>query len=252
LNGELGIAGENNLNTGMKKISIYFFLTSFFILSCNEVLFHDEERTRSLYLENFHAVKISGIYNIFLIQDSANRLDITGVNDINSIDAIIKDDTLFIDNHKKISFNPHKNRLDLHFSNLSFMETNDPVNISNLDTIKAYQFIYYAFGEIVEARMVFDCDNLYFVSFPYSFGFFHFRGKTNSCLLWNNYGSTIFADSLYCKDAEVINSSVGDVYVNASDNLRASIHGPGNIYYHGTPVIEIAEKTGGGSIIPLH
>jgi hypothetical protein len=236
----------------MKKHLIYLVLISFFFFSCNEILFHDKEKTRTIYLEDFHAAKISGIYNIVLIQDSANRLDITGVNDINSIDAVIRADTLIIDNHKKMSFNPNKNSLALHFSNLKYIVNYDPVNITNSDTIKAGQFIYEAFGEIVEARLTFDCDNLYFISYPYALGFFHLRGKANSCLLWNNYGSTLFADSLYCKDAEVINRSVGDVYVNASDNLRASIHGPGNIYYHGTPVIEMAEKTGGGRIIKLN
>jgi hypothetical protein len=236
----------------MKKIFIYFILTSLFNVSCNEILFHDEVTTRTIVLGDFHAVKISGIYDIVLVQDSANRVDIKGSNDISSIDAEVIDDTLIIDNHRKMSLNPNKNKLAIHFSNLEYMVTNDPANVTNKDTIHAGQFIFLAFGEIVEATMVFNCDYLYFVSYPYSLGFFHFSGKSNSCLLWNNYGSTIFADSLQCKYAEIITSSVGDVYVNASDNIRASLDGPGNIYYHGNPVIEIAEKKGTGRILPLH
>lgn len=236
----------------MKKIFIYFILASLFSVSCNELLFHDEITTRTILFGDFHAVKISGIYDIVLVQDSANRLDITGGNYINSIDAAVIDDTLIIDNHKRMSFNPDKNKLAIHFSNLGYMVTHDPANVTNSDTIYAGQFIFEAFGEIVEARMIFNCDNLYFVSYPYSLGFFHFSGKCNSCILSNSYGSTIFADSLHCKYAEVISYSVGDVYVNASENIRASLDGPGNIYYHGNPVIEIAEKKGSGRIIPLH
>jgi hypothetical protein len=236
----------------MKYTIICFTVATLTFLSCKEVLFHGEERTREIHLGNFHAVSISGIYNIVLIQDSANKLKISGTNNINSIDAIIKNDPLFISDHKKMSFNPDKDRLVLHFSDLKFMVTYDPVNISSSGTIQAAQFSYEALGEIVEARMTLDCENFYFVDSGYTLGFFYFSGNTRSCLLWNRYGSTIFADSLYCRDAEVINGSVGDVFVNASDNIRASIRGPGNIYFHGTPVIEIAEKKGSGSIIPLH
>lgn len=235
----------------MKKILLLIVLGSLAIISCNEILFHDEEGSRVLYFKDFNAVRIYGIYNLVLIQDSANRLDISGSNNINSITAYIRNDTLIIDNHKKISVNPHKNNLALHFSNLKHMVTYDPINVSNSDTIKADQFIYDASGEIVEARMVFDCDNLYFISFPYSLGFFHFSGKANSCVILNNYGSTVFADSLSCKNAEVVNRSVGDVYINASENILASIYGPGNIYYKGNPAIKIEEKRNNGRMIQV-
>ena len=91
----------------MKSFFVYIILTIFLIISCQKILFNEDESTREILLENFHAVKISGIYNFVLIQDSTNRLVITGKNDINSIDALIKDDTLIIDDHKKISFNPN-------------------------------------------------------------------------------------------------------------------------------------------------
>ncbi len=236
----------------MKKIFIYLILTTLVCVSCKELLFHNEITARTIELKDFHAVRIFGIYDIVLIQDSTNRVVITGSNDVGSVDASVVDDTLVIDNHKRMSLNPDKNKLAIHFSNLGYMVTNDPANVTNSDTIYAGQFIFEAFGEIVEAKLVLNCDNLYFVSYPYSLGFFHFSGKSNSCLLWNNYGSTIFADSLQCKSSEVITSSVGDVYVNSSENLRVTLDGPGNIYYHGNPVIDIAGKKGTGRIIRLH
>jgi len=235
----------------MKSLIIYLFLTSLLIISCQKILFNEDENTRELLLKDFHAVKISGIYNIVLIQDSANRLVITGKNDINSIDAVINDDTLIIDDHKKMSLNTNKNTLNLHFSNLKYMATYDPVNISNTDTIKAGMFYYDAIGEIAEVRLVVDCSYLYVVNFPNTLGYFYFNGKTNGCTFINSYGCSIFADSLSCKNAVIDNASAGDVYVNASENIRAFIRGPGNIYYYGTPDIEIAEKRGDGRIIRI-
>lgn len=236
----------------MKRFLIYLLLASFFIISCKEIFFNEEERTRELILGDFNAVEISGIYNLVLIQDSANSLVITGSNNINSIDAIIKDDTLIIVNHKKISLNPLKNRLTLHFSNLNHMVTYDPVNVSNMDTIKADQFIYDAIGEISEVNLVVDCNYFAIDNSANTLGYLYLSGRTNSCVLFNRYGGSIFADRLFCKSAEITNESIGDIYVNASDNIKAFIWGPGNIYFYGNPVIEIAEKRGNGKIIRLN
>jgi hypothetical protein len=236
----------------MKKNLIYFVLTSFFVLSCQKILFNEDNSTRELFLKDFNAVKFSGIYNIILIQDSTNRLFISGKNDIYSIDAIVKDDTLIINDHKKLSFNPSKNTLVLHFTNLNYMVTYDPVNVTNEDTIKADQFLYDAIGEIAEVRLAIDCNNIVVANSANTLGYLYFKGKTNNCTFFNRYGSSIFADSLTSKNAEIINESVGDVYINASEHIKAYIWGNGNIYYYGTPVIEIAEKRGNGKVIRLY
>jgi hypothetical protein len=235
----------------MKSFYIYLILVSVLIISCQKLLFNDDESTREIILKDFHAVKISGIYNFVLIQDSANRLVITGKNDINSIDAIIKNDTLIIDDHKKISFNPNKNALTLHFSNLTYIDSYDPINLSNKDTIHADQFSLVAEGEIAEVRLVFKCNHFYAVDNSNTLGYLHFIGKTETCWIWNRYGSSMYADSLRCKDAAIYNEYVGVVNINASDNIDAFIRGPGNIGYYGTPVINIIEKRGTGKIIRL-
>lgn len=236
----------------MKSILKYLVIVSFLIISCQKIIFNADERTRELFLEDFNAVKFSGIYNIVLIQDSTNRLVITGQNDIKSIDAVIKDGMLIIDDHKKMPFNPRKNTLTLHFSNLEYMSSWDPVNISNTDTIKADQFHYDAVGEIAEVRLTIECNDITLYNSNNTLGYFYFNGKTNNCTFSNRYGCSIFADSLSCKNAEIVNESVGDVYVNASENIKVYIRGPGNIYYYGNPVIEIAEKRGEGRLIHLN
>jgi hypothetical protein len=218
-------------------------------VSCQKILFNEEERAREILLEDFHAVKIKGIYNIILIQDSANRLVITGRNNINSIDAVIRDDTLIINDHRRMSLNPGMNTLVLHFSNLEYMVTYDPVNVSNTDTIKADRFSYDAIGEIAEVRLVIDCNSIIVFNSANTLGYLYFYGKANDCTFCNRYGCCIFAESLSCRRAEIINESVGDVYINASENIKAYIWGPGNIYYYGTPVIEIAERRGEGKVI---
>jgi hypothetical protein len=235
----------------MRRWLIYIVFASLFVLSCQKIFYNEDTGQREIRLEDFHSVKISGIYNLVLIQDSANKLVISGKNDINDIDAIVKNDTLIISNHKKKSLNPEKNRLDLHFRSLSHLVTFDPVTVTTEGTIKADRFLYEAIGEIAEVRLVIDCNFLYTLTSANTLGYIHFTGQTDGCLLWNRYGSRIFADSLVCKDAEVYNESVGDVNVNATGNLKAFIRGPGNICYHGTPVIDVVEKRGTGRLVRL-
>lgn len=233
----------------MKRLLFCIFLFSFLAVSCQKLLFNDEEGTREIVLKDFHYLEVNGIFNIILIQDSTNRLIINGGNNISAIDALINGDSLVIDDHKKISLNHTKNKLILHFTNLDFIKFNDPVNVSNQDTIKADVLTLVAVGGIAEVRMVIDCNIFEIINHANTLGYFNFIGHANSCSISNRYGSAVFADSLLCKNAEIYNESIGAVHVNASDNIEASIRGLGNIYYHGTPVIRINELTGKGRVI---
>jgi hypothetical protein len=236
----------------MKKIVIYFVISSLFTISCQKIFFNGDESTREIILGNFHAVRVRGIYNIVLIQDSLNRLVITGKNDIGSIDAFINNDTLIINNRNKMSVNPDKNAITLHYSNLEYMVTYDPVSISNPDTLKTDQFIFVTFGGITEMRMAINCNYLYVYNSANTLGNFYFNGKANDCSFFNRYGCSIFADRLLCKNAEIMNESIGDVHINANEHIKSIIRGPGNICYYGTPVIEVAEKRGDGRMIRLY
>jgi hypothetical protein len=236
----------------MKQFIIYPITVLLTFVSCQKILFDDDVRTNEIILEDFNAVEFYGIYNIVLVQDSTNRLVITGSNDIYSVDAFIENDTLIIDNHKKVSFNAEKNRLVLHFTNLDHIATHDPVNISNRDTINADRFVYHGVGEITEADLTINCIQLIVSNSANTLGDFYFRGKVSYCLLWNRYGSGMFADGLTCKDADIYTESIGPVNINASGHIRAFIRGPGNIYYYGNPVIDIEEKTGEGEIIKIN
>ncbi|MCU0472383.1 MAG: DUF2807 domain-containing protein [Bacteroidales bacterium] len=235
----------------MKYLLTYLLIASSFFVSCQKIFFNEDERTWEILLEDFHAVKIKGIYNIILTQDSTNRLVITGKNNINSISAVIKDDTLIINDHRGMSLNPDMNTLALHFSSLEYMVTYDPANVSNTDTIKADRFAYDAIGEIAEVRLVVDCNSIVVFNSANTLGYLYFYGKANNSTFCNRYGCCIFAGNLICKNAEIINESVGDVYINASENIKAYIWGPGNIYYHGSPAIEIAEKRGDGKVVRI-
>lgn len=230
------------------KIYPAYLILLLLILSCER---EGNDSRRELFFEDFHAVKFSGIYNIVLVQDSTSHLTIEGNENINSINAVVINDTLIISDSRKLSLRPGRNTLILHFRSIGYMVTYDPVYIMSKDTIRCEQFLYDAIGEIAEVRISIDCYNLVVVNSANTLGYFNFRGKTNDCTFFNRYGCSVFADSLFCRNAEIINESAGDVYINASENIKAYIWGPGNIFYYGNPAIELMEKKGSGKIIPV-
>jgi hypothetical protein len=186
-----------------------------------------------------------------MIQDSTDRLVISGKNNVGSVSAVIVNDTLVISGNRKLNLNPEKNTIVIHFSSLKYMITYDPVSISCSGILKADHFSYDAIGEIAEIRLAVDCNFFQLVNSANTLGNFYFKGRSEYCSFFNRYGSRIFADSLTCLYADITNESIGDVRINASENITANILGPGDICYYGEPEIEIAEKRGDGNMIRL-
>ena len=235
----------------MRKILASTLLLILLMCSCRKLFFDGETLTRLITLQDFHAADFSGIFNIKLVQDSVCSLEITGEKNPGSIIACVENDTLIIKDPHIKSFNPNKNTLILHFKDLKYLVTRNPVTLTTQDTIRTATLSYDAIGEIAEVRMMIDCNTFILVNSANTLGFFHLAGKAENTNYFNRYGCSIIADSLQVKNAVVRNESIGEVRINASEMITAYIVGPGNIFYYGNPVIHIAEKTGEGRIIKI-
>ncbi len=234
----------------MKRLFIYLVTFTVFLASCQKILFDEEDISREIRLEDFSSAEIRGVFNIILIQDSTDRIVLTGKNDIRSVDAQVENGMLKISDPVTMSFNSKRNCLAIHFTRLESVTAFNPVNVSNEDTIKADGFTFAAVSEVAEVSLVVECNSLQVVS-ANTLGHFNLSGKTGYCFIATFYGCSFFADELFCRQAEIMHESIGDVYINASETITAYIRGPGNIYYHGNPVITVAEKKGEGKMIRL-
>jgi hypothetical protein len=235
----------------MKTSLKYIIALSLLAVSCQEIFFSGDAGSCEIKLTGFHSVSFKGIYDIILVQDSTDRLLISGKNDAGSVSAIVKNDTLWINDNRKMSLNPARNTLELHFTSLNYLVTEDPVNISNTGTIKADMFQYFAKGEISETTLSLNCNYLILYTSVNSLGYYYLKGKADYCDLSARYGSSIFAGDLECTDAEILNESVGDVWASVSGNMKAHIRGSGNIYCYGKPSVDIADQRGSGKLIML-
>jgi len=102
--------------------------------------------------------------------------------------------------------------------------------------------------------LTFNCEVFDMANSANTLGHYYFRGKTDVLILYNRYGSTIFADRVKANTALIINESSGDVYVNVKNQIDVKLQGTGNIYCKGKPdVINILEDRGkGGKLIILY
>lgn len=219
--------------------------------SCQKILFDDNEGTRTLLTGGFSSARIKGICNLVLVQDSTERIVVSGSNNIDAVKAAVINDTLVIDDGRGFSLNTKKNTIEIHFRTLEHLVTFDPVNLSNEGTLKGDRFSWDGIGEIAEASLLLDHNLVIICNSANTLGSIKLSGKVETLVIFNRYGGNVQADRLVCRNADITNESAGDVYVNASDQLVAYIWGPGNIYYHGDPVTSVREVKGTGQLIRI-
>ncbi len=238
---------------------IYLFLMKFAILlifiNCSGIFSKDDREIirKEMRLDSFSHVIVYGIYDVELKQDTVHKLIIEGVEDyISDIRAQAENDTLIIrDIQKNIFRIEERPVLYLHFSDINYLWTFNPVKVTSNDTLKLDWFYYYPIGEIGEARLIVKCDFFGLDNSANTLGRFYISGTAHMARFYNRYGSSIYADSLRSRVVHVYNESVGDVYVNADSLLQVFIWGPGNIYYSGDPAVQIVEKRNTGQVIKL-
>ena len=212
-----------------------------------------ESVKKVLRLEDFSHINIYGICNLVLRQDTFNLLTMEGVKDVVSdIEVKIMNDTLIIRNNNNRLFRiDERPSLCLIFKNISYLWTFDPVNVSSFDTLALDWFYYYPIGEIGEADLTINCGFFGLDNSANTLGRFYIKGKANDVHFFNRYGSSIYADSLISKEMQVINESIGDVYIQVENKLRVYIWGSGSIYYTGDPEVQVIEDRGTGNVVKL-
>ncbi len=243
----------------MRKITLYIIIL-FIIYSCekesSDCLVSSGKRVdQEILLEEFNCIAVMDIFNLILIQDTLHKVVIEGgENILKQVETVIKNDTLIVQHSIRCNWfrGYEKINLYIHFCRLNHIVTYSPVKIVSADTIYCNRLEYFAIGEIGEADIILNCDYLRFDCSYSTLGQFKFKGKSAKSRFYVNYGSSVFADSLISKDADIFFKTVGDIRVHVTNHLRVWIWGPGNVYYSGNPgEVEIMEKKSTGNLIKV-
>jgi hypothetical protein len=210
---------------------------------------------QEIFTENFSCIAVNDIFNVILMQDTVHRIVIEGgENVLPNVEAIIRNDTLTAQHSIRCNWFRDYEKINLYifFSRLKHIVTYSPVKIISADTINCNNLEYFAIGEIGEAAMMLNCSYFRFDDSYSTLGWFKFKGKSDKIRFYVNYGSSVFADSLISKDADIYYKTIGDIHVHVTDHLRVWIWGKGNVYYSGNPAkVEIVEKKSSGQLIKV-
>lgn len=241
----------------MKKL-ISVIIILFLIYSCEKessnCFFKKGNITKKeMLLDDFCSIEVHDIFNLILIQDTIHKVVLEGgENLLPHVETSIKDDTLTIKHSIRCIWlrDYEKINIYVYFSRLDRIVTYAPVKIITSDTLRCNNLEYFAIGEIGEADMILNCNYFRFDDSYSTLGQFKFKGKSDKSRFYVNYGSSLFADSLISKEADIYFKTIGDIRVHVTEHLRAWIWGPGNVYYSGNPgKVEIMEKRSTGSLI---
>ncbi len=242
------------------RIITFIIIVFLVVCSCeresSNCLFNSGNVVRQeILLEEFHSIAVMDIFNVILIQDSLHKVIMEGgENILPHVETIVKNDTLIARHFIRCNWfrNYEKINLYIYFNRLNYIVTYSPVNIISQDTVSCNNLEYFALGEIGEADIILNCGYLRFDDSYSTLGQFKFKGKSDKSRFYVNYGSSLFADSLISKEADIFFKTIGDIRIHVTDHLRVWIWGPGNVYYSGNPAeVEIVEKKSTGNLIKV-
>lgn len=210
-------------------------------ISCEKGAFFNagEIVSREVLLqENISTIEANTMSEITLVQDTVNKAIITcGANLQPDIDIYVKEDILHINNTIKYSWSRsyEKIKLELHLISIPLINVRMPTYITTRDTFKANDFFLVDWGTFTELDVTLDVKNCAIDVSSDEFGHFTVKGKAINAR-FNGLGSSfIYADGLQAQNCTVNQLSIGDIYVNVSNELTVMIESTGRVFYYGNP-----------------
>lgn len=205
-------------------------------------------------LEDFDSIDVRDYVNLFISQDSVNKITVeSGQNIISGITTEVVNRQLTVRNLNKCNWlRSYDVPVNVYISvkNLMKIYYYSSGNVSTLNTLKSYSLTVEVWGGCGTIDLDLDIYQGYFVIQMGTVDFnLHGRCAINT-IFSGDYGP------FQCKDLKtgysyVTNKSSNDCYVNASQYLRAEIGSIGNIYYTGNPDSLDVYINGAGSVIPF-
>lgn len=234
------------------KISIAILLL-FQIVSCEKNAFFNAGEIVSqeiLFDKKISSIEVNTMLDITLVQDSINKAIVTcGENLLPDINIFVKDDILHLNNTLKYNWSRsyEKVKLELHLISVPQLNIRKPAYITTRDTFKTNEFFLIDWGEFTEVDVTLDVNSCTIDVSSDDFGHYTVKGKAASSTFYGKGSSFIYANQLRSQNCNVKQLSIGDIYINVSNELSASLLSSGNIYYSGNPnkvVIDKCNSTG--------
>jgi hypothetical protein len=215
---------------------------------------HGTGQESSLRIEtgHFEALNVQGIFRIILVQDTTCYVEFQGGDKVlEYVNATNTESTVWLDNTNQCFFfrDYEKIKAYVHFSHLNRIDLFEVSRVESLGAVDSIRSMTVQ-GPMADIDIELNCDQFSFYNNHTTGGRYTFSGMCNKFSISAYYTAQITTDRLVAKNIFINNSSLSDIYITAEDLLRVEIHNRGNIYYAGSPQIEIDSVSGSGKLIP--
>lgn len=223
------------------KIYILFILGTLIIYSCDELwLDNGKIITKELHLEDFAEISINDMYDIELIQDTINKIKITGGSKIIAkLDINIKNSILEINtsSHSDWAHDYDRIKLTIYFTELEKITLNEPCSLYSNDTIRIEKLTLHALAEYADINLLVNIKDLHFANSESSAGVYIINGYSDNFTCWVRGSGILKALNLDAQNAFLRSQSICDCYIHVKKNLKVLFENKGKIYYIGNPTI---------------
>ncbi|MBN1952871.1 MAG: DUF2807 domain-containing protein [Bacteroidales bacterium] len=242
----------------MRTISLYFLLGMLVVLSitaCSDEFLTEHPGDLAeigVSPDDFRTLKVDGIFNVYLIEDTFNFVVFTGgMRELGQVEGIVIDSCLILYNNNTSFLKPSGARVNayVHFTDLRYLRILEPSKITGQGSISSLKGISKD-TYIADIDVELNCPRFLFYDTHMSAGTLKVSGSVGKCKFILHYAIQTDFTSLKTSELVVENKSKQDVYVNVEEELTARIFDEGNIFYSGSPRLILDTAIGTGRLLP--
>ena len=234
-----------------KLVSIALIAPLFLLAGCQKEGFFNAGKTvtQRIELNNTIAdVTINSMFEITLVQDTENYALVTcGENLQPEVNLSSKENSLLLSH--SIIFNwtrsYEKVKVELHLKELPSFIVHKPVLLKTKGVFKGEQFSITGRAAYAEVDVNIDASTCSIDMGWHGFGLYKISGKATEAKFYCYGSARIEAQSLETEKCKVVQSSIDNVYVTATNALEVLIEKSGNVYYTGNPTITYSTSSSG-------
>jgi hypothetical protein len=240
-----------------RKFLLFLCGTLMLFSACEKILLNKPGKkvTVNKLITPFSEISVYDIFDIELKSDSIYSLQLNGYSEyLENISFALDSGILKIrDNNKYKWFADYpRTKMVIGFPKIDLLSLEAPVHFVSADTLKMKKFVLICLGRTAEINLTLDVDYLELWTGSFDFGYYIFKGKAKSCLLWHQGNSILDARELESEICDAYNYSIGNSFVNVTTKLKVHLYSLGNIFYRGNPKeIIIADQSNKGQLIRI-
>lgn len=242
----------------MKLLSITLIICAIFLFSCRKENCLDcfkgvgKQISENRSLDNFRIISIYDPFQVYLIQDSLNKIELEGgENLLNLVSSDINNNELIIQNNNKCNWSRSYKKsiitLNIHFVTIDSLYIVGECDVFSKDTIN-FDRMRLNFESTGTLNIKLKGDNLDF--WQIGNGDFTLEGNVISYFIGSIGSGNIFSKNLHSHFVYVTARHTANCYIYTDKILDIIELGYGNVYYSGDPdSIYVKTINGNGKII---